>query len=315
MIFGLPFPDETGVTPDVPRDFEALTSSLDGILPWLAHGPLQQGVVNTAAGGSGAMLVTPGSAGLTVQVATGFALIKRLTGDFLLIPGVLAAASGNVALTAAHATLPRIDQVLWKGTATGPAITIDTGTATAGATLDNRNGATSDAALNAASTRGWIRLADVLVPAAAATVLAANIRDRRPFARGFRYRSGDASLSLSGGTASNTNVDFLNGKVRAEIGVNSKLTVQVYLAVTHNTPPASAIVDLFLNGASVTVRSDVIPAAGVYQRLYQFTNVGAAGSNYLELKGRSSVAGTVVMQTGALLVVEDVGGYENNGIV
>jgi hypothetical protein len=89
------------------------------------------------------------------------------------------------AVHAGHATLPRIDQVILRyndsaiptGAGNTPTIEVLTGTATSGATLDNRLGAT-------ALPNDCVRLCDVLMPAVAASVTTANIRDRRPWARG-----------------------------------------------------------------------------------------------------------------------------------
>ena len=102
--------------------------------------------------------------------------------------------SSNVGatITAAHATLPRIDQVMLVvndpamdpalGSAL-PVIQVLPGVPTAGTTLDTRAGAV--ATFPSAS----IRLADVLVPAAATSISAGNIRDRRTWARGAFFRS------------------------------------------------------------------------------------------------------------------------------
>lgn len=86
----------------------------------------------------------------------------------------------NQAVGAAHATLPRIDQVVAEvldATFTGASnlwrLRVVAGTATSGATLANRTGA-------AALPDTAIRLADILVGAAVSSILTANIRDRRP---------------------------------------------------------------------------------------------------------------------------------------
>ena len=74
-----------------------------------------------------------------------------------------AAVTGLVA--AGHATNPRIDQVILRifdssvtGVSDTPTLSTLAGTATGGATLDNRTGA-------AALPNGAIRIADILVPA------------------------------------------------------------------------------------------------------------------------------------------------------
>lgn len=84
----------------------------------------------------------------------------------------------TVTLSAAHATLPRIDSIYveledaYEGTGTdGVSVQVATGTATAGATLDNQLGVAFD--------WGHALLAHVLVPAAATSISASDIRDMR----------------------------------------------------------------------------------------------------------------------------------------
>lgn len=88
----------------------------------------------------------------------------------------------NVDIAAADPTNPRIDQVFLcvedaqhAGANNQATIRVVTGTPTGGATLDNRTGVGA-----APAGMSSILLADVLVPAASATVVTANIRDRRP---------------------------------------------------------------------------------------------------------------------------------------
>lgn len=87
----------------------------------------------------------------------------------------------NVAVSANASGNPRLDQVVLEvldqqhtGASSLARIRVVAGTATAGATLDNRAGA---AVLPASS----ILLADILVANAAASILTASIRDRRQF--------------------------------------------------------------------------------------------------------------------------------------
>lgn len=89
----------------------------------------------------------------------------------------------NLAISAAHATLPRIDRVIaecldatFSGVSRLWRLRVVTGTPTAGATLVNLNGA-------AAVPVNAYLLADVLVPAASASVVDANIADRRRIAQ------------------------------------------------------------------------------------------------------------------------------------
>lgn len=92
-----------------------------------------------------------------------------------------------VSATAHHATLPRIDQVVMRimdstHDASGfneARIEIVPGTATAGATLDNRNGAANLATLGE-NSKSVLLLADLLVPATSGAV---TVRDKRTQAR------------------------------------------------------------------------------------------------------------------------------------
>lgn len=90
----------------------------------------------------------------------------------------------TVDVPTAHATLPRIDIVVLRlldvdhqgGSVNKARVHVIQGTATSGATLNNRNGA-------AAVPADAIHLADILVPGGSSSVVTGNIRDRRQFPR------------------------------------------------------------------------------------------------------------------------------------
>lgn len=145
-------------------------------------GGLQEGVL-----GSNDYKVIQRAAGanMSVDVGSGFALV---TADDAGNRGLYHEendATVNVAVTASSGSNPRIDQIILQindstdgGDATDvAALSVLTGTATVGATLDNRTGA-------AALPTGCLRLADILVPTSSTSVVTANIRDRRQWARG-----------------------------------------------------------------------------------------------------------------------------------
>ena len=128
------------------------------------------------------------NAGLTVNVAPGIAYVRGLS---TLEQGMYRCYHGSstptVTLTAAHATLPRLDQIVLivqdanedGGANNRGFLDVVTGTATSGATLDNRNGAAN---LATQPSPTMIRLADVLVNANNSPALSnSNIRDRRPY--------------------------------------------------------------------------------------------------------------------------------------
>jgi hypothetical protein len=152
----------------------------------LFDGALQEGVV----GANDLKVVQRGAgANQSVDVGTGFAWVQIDTGTRNGMGHVTNDATANVTVTASNATNPRVDQIIlrWNDTSipTGagnvPTLEVLTGTATAGATLDNRTGAT-------ALPNDCLRLADILVPATSTSVTTANIRDRRPWARGYYRR-------------------------------------------------------------------------------------------------------------------------------
>lgn len=147
-----------------------------------------EGVANYATD----MVVTNAATGLRVDIAAGAAWVKGDSGT----PGMGisqglysvvndAAVANAVTLPAAHASNPRLDAIVLKvrdssdlGSGADDAIfDYVQGTATAGATLLNRNGA-------AAIPNDCLHLADVLVPATATNLTAANVRDRRIPANG-----------------------------------------------------------------------------------------------------------------------------------
>jgi hypothetical protein len=148
---------------------------------------LQEGVID-----AGSYEVTQRAAGANLMSVD----IAASTGGGAVVQGDSVTAQGlyyvgphsaviNEAISTAHATLPRIDQVILEiqdtthdsSGANAARVRVVTGTATAAATLDNRNGA-------AALPSNAIRLADVLVAATDTAISNSEIRDRRPWARG-----------------------------------------------------------------------------------------------------------------------------------
>lgn len=130
--------------------------------------------------------------GLSVDIAaTGTP--ATVQGDSISDQGLYAVAPHasviNLTVAAAHASLPRLDQVILHvydsaidGSGSNKAsVEMLTGTATSGTTLDNgHDGSHGAAALPPTA----IRLADVLVPPAATTITNTNIRDRRRWCNG-----------------------------------------------------------------------------------------------------------------------------------
>ena len=122
---------------------------------------------------------------LTLNINPGIAYVRqpadgtlyRVTQDNSAAQLTLAAGGAN----------PRVDQIILRiydaavTSGSGFTATIETidGTATSGATLDNRSGA-PDPQTALINDKAYIPLADVLVPAGASSISGSNIRNRRP---------------------------------------------------------------------------------------------------------------------------------------
>lgn len=273
--------------------------------------PLQEG-----AKGAADLKVAPGAA-LSVDVPAGVCFVQ---GDSIFDQGLYrcaldatinSAAFAGGAIPAAHATLPRIDQIiarvydqdvdgsgqrLWR-----PEVLA--GTATAGATLDNRTGAT---ALPATA----MRLCDLLTPAAFAGpyVQATHIRDRRPFARGFYRRltqkaGGDYSITSTSEAA----IDATNLQMRVEC-TGVPLRVKFGPArIAHNTAGQFFVFTPRVDGAIPTEIDSTagghtvqVPSTGVGASSAPFWDlVLAAGSHLITMYARTTAGtGTVFRGTG-----------------
>jgi hypothetical protein len=248
-------------------------------------GGLQEGVVGAtdlkgqqrAAGANMSIEAPPGACWVTVDTGT-----RNGIGHGFVD------ATQNPSVTASNGTLPRVDQLVvrWNDTAiptgTGgnvPTVEVITGTATSGATLDNRTGA-------AALPNDCLRLADILVPATSTSVTTANIRDRRPWARGaYRriFRTANAAAGSDYTTALTTfaGIDPTNLKPRIECsGVPVRISLRgrmtnasaagIYFipAVDGVVAPEAASGDWMgqtlgvSQDAPLSIFWDIVPAAG-----------------------------------------------------
>lgn len=164
--------------------------------------------------GGGDLKVTPGASGVNVDVAAGAALVQGDTIALQRLYHIANDATKNSAtfeagdIPAPSSTQARLDQIIarvWdhEADASGQRkwrLEVLEGGAASGATLDNRNGA-------AALPDSAVRLADVLVPQSATGLVATDIRDRRPWARGFlALRVADGSANFQ--TTSTSYVDI-----------------------------------------------------------------------------------------------------------
>ena len=227
----------------------------------------QEGVIS-----AGDFRVTPG-AGLALNYAQGYAVVKDDTGVIAagaLLPVFLS--SGSVSVASNASGNPRIDQVIL--TITGwraGTVSVLQGTATVGATLDNRSGA-------AALPNNAVRLADVLMPNgfAGPFVQATHIRDRRPWARGgVAYVAGTGGGDFS--TASVTFQVIPSMDVRME--VTSGAIEVIYTGLTWNGTAGQSN----LLGVLTTFGGSTTEFGGANQGRMQMTSPAANESDAFAL--------------------------------
>jgi hypothetical protein len=259
---------------------------------------LQAGVV-----GASHFKVTQRGAGanMSVDVAAGSAWVKGLstTGQGFYQQGN--DATVNVAIGAAHATNPRLDQVILRikdsdvGDASDtPEIAVIAGTATGGATLDNRTGAVADGSI----TGSWIRLAE--------------IRDRRPWARGGYKRIVRNANAAAGNDYTTTStsavaIDATNLAVRMEC-TGKPVRVSLRGRCLHSAPPAGVNFELRVDGAQVDggqMHPVVVAAASAHGFDTEWDIVPTAGSR-LFVPYYSVAAGTGTLYARATIPAQFV---------
>lgn len=281
---------------------DSKTYGFEWLRQLLELSPLQEGAVSP-----GDYKVTPGTlGGQRVDVAAGIALVKGDSGTRNALYAQIndAAMPNAVTLTASHGTLPRVDQIILRvrdssdlgdGSDT-PALEVLTGTATDGATLDNRTGA-------AALPNNAMRLADVLVPAASASVTAGNIRDRRQWARGARWLATLGAISQS---TLNTWIPWDDGAGKRRLELSGV--------------PCRILLDLAANANSggrfsVRVQEDAVDAM-VWDWTHDNVSIGesetwgryrapAAGSHLYEFDAFCSNGNPWTIYTGARFYMEE----------
>lgn len=272
----------------------------------VARLPVQAGVV-----GDTDLKITPVS-GLQVQPAAGAAWVAGshagVTRQGLYKANLTPVCPADCpTANTAHATLPRIDQVVFRiydavpgsGVA-GDAqsvglIEIVPGTATSGATLANRLGV---GPMPASS----LLLADLLVPAAFGGPFVQNthIRDRRPRAWGLDMaieRTANAAAANDYTTASTTAalMDATNLQPRIEAS-GRPIIVELAANLSHSVAQAQTEFQLWLDGVStgVSFYPDTAATAGrMIQPFVRFRATPAAGSHLVGLAWKTITAGTL----------------------
>lgn len=200
----------------------------------------------------------------------------------------------NLDIAAADPTNPRIDQIFLAvedaqhaGSNNQATVRVVVGTATVGATLDNRTGAGA-----VPVGMSSILLADVLVPALSASVVTANIRDRRPVA-GF----GTVPWLGSTGPAQVDQVALMPSPMLIVAGGNGNIA---------NAGAGGGQTDNQQLAALMYLPRRIVGATRIRWRYGQATT--AASSNYVlaiyDASGRLIVGITPINFTGAALSVQ-----------
>lgn len=276
-------------------------------------GALQEGVIE-----AGAYMVTERSAGanMSVDIAAndGSALVQ---GDSITAQGLYHipphSASINETIAAADSTHPRVDQVILEvrdntHDASGgneARVRVVAGTATSGATLDNRTGA-------AALPSNAIRLADVLVPALDTSIGNSQIRDRRPWARGaftvIERSSGNYTTTSTGSLAA---IDSTNLNPRVECS-GVPLRVSLMSQASHSVVNARTRFDFAVDGTLQAFFRDPGGVAATYNQVVAHAAVftPSTGSHRVAPYWAATEAGTATLAASAtsklVFVVEEV---------
>jgi hypothetical protein len=205
----------------------------------------------------------------------------------------------NEAIGTAHATLPRVDRVILEvldnqhdsGGASLARTRVVAGTATAGATLDNLNGA-------AAVPNSALLLADVLIAATDTSIGNAEIRDRRKWARGAYSRiTRNTGGPLSTASSTQAEMDATNIKPRVECtGVSIRVTLECDVQLSVGSDKAIGF-DLFVDGVAQSLqRRAVLPTATLSGRGFVAWDLTPAAGSHRIAPGFASVDGVTTMQ-------------------
>lgn len=235
---------------------------------------------------------------MTLTISAGSALLSGTAYGTEGLYHVENDANVNLTVTAANATNPRIDQVILTlgdttdiaGSAGNTAtLSLLDGTPTAGATLRNRTGA-------AALPAGALRLADILVPAAAGSlVTGTHIAPRKLSARGALYMTRDpgvANDNSNGATAQ-------TAPVALAASPTGKLTQNVLRAELSGNPvmfraQGQALLKVLGVGATTPISIGMVPA---YSQIAASTGTGG-GWAAMGPYSRSMTLGAVSQEIG-----------------
>lgn len=256
--------------------------------------------------------VTPAGGTYQLNIAAGRAWVQA-TGTRMGRYLVVNDASETLTIAAAHATNPRIDQIVLRvrdaadlGDVTNvPELSVIQGTATSGATLANRTGAAS-------LPSNSLRLADILVPStgsgfAGTFVQNTHLRDRRPWARG-GYAS---SVQTSGADYTTTSTSYVslddtNVFLRMEC-VGNPIVMALKGHLANNTAGAATTIRFQMDGASAEGTEGIAATSSTASAAIPFSVqkvvVPSAGSHSFSIAWKAS-SGTATIQRGTDFYVE-----------
>lgn len=262
---------------------------------------LQEGVR-----GAGDLAVTQHAAGanMSVDVAAGVAVVQDDSSSAGALSWVSPAAA-TLTITAASGANPRVDMVV---VSKAGVLSVVAGTPTAGATLDNRNGA---AALPASSAL----LADVLVGTSVSSIANGVIRDRRLWARGAHYQFTGSGSNYTTTSTAFVAMDSTNMSERIECSggpLSVELAAEVSLSATGFVAFA-----LYVDG--VTAGNRALEFTSSFSLLEQACLVKwnpsvSAGSHVFELRWKVSTGtGTInISDKPTFEIAEDIRGAARN---
>lgn len=223
----------------------------------------------------------------SVDVGAGFAVVDANNAGNAGLYHIENNATTNVPIPAAHATLPRVDQILidvsdsTSGGDAGdtPGFTVLAGTATSGATLANRTGA------NPTLPSNTLRVADVLVGAAVTSITNTNIMDRRPWARGAKIRN-----LGSAGIAGTVGFTQYGGVQRIECS-GADLTIVAVCSAISGAGARNWATQLTMDGATVSTKTIWLGSSGAAHETTQTWELQPnAGSHVFALFGSMGAA-------------------------
>lgn len=272
---------------EIPRFLQTKQYSAKALRAAFLDGPLQAGVY-----GAADLKVAQRAAGanMSVEVPVGAAWVRgsntarqglyNVYNDATVNPAISANASGN----------PRVDQIILRvydsvdGAAAQDLATIEviTGTGTAGAQITNPAAANYRAGA-AALPSSSLLLADVLVANGAASIVTANIVDRRPWARGAYRRILRTSTPMTTSSTTFALIDATNLQPRIECSgnpmrvslrgrhSNNGANFNAYNLYMDGTPVETGSTDMFTfprpvnSPETLHLAWDIQPAAGTHQ--------------------------------------------------